>query len=59
MRLTENKSELGASGGVRPRTFTLKGREFSEEQVASVGNHFFQTLAKMASRLKQVLAKLK
>jgi hypothetical protein len=25
----------------------------------SVGNHFFQTLAKMARRLKQVLAKLK
>ena len=25
----------------------------------SVGNHFFQTLAKMASELKQVLAKMK
>jgi hypothetical protein len=25
----------------------------------SVGNHFFQTLAKMASGLKQVLAKMK
>jgi hypothetical protein len=28
-------------------------------QQCSVGNHFFQTLAKMASGLKQVLAKMK
>ena len=34
-------------------------REKSSRPVFTVGNHFFQTLAKMASGLKQVLAKMK
>jgi hypothetical protein len=31
----------------------------NEQHKPSVGNHFFQTLSKMASGLKQVLAKMK
>jgi hypothetical protein len=46
------QSELGASGGVRPRMFTLKGREFSEEQVAKC----FYSVKKLSSNMIQMLA---
>lgn len=46
------QSELGASGGVRPRTFTLKGREFSEEQVAKC----FYSVKKLSTNMIQMLA---
>jgi hypothetical protein len=46
------QSELGASGGVRPRTFTLKGREFSEEQVAKC----FYSVKKLSTNMNQMLA---
>ena len=46
------QSELGASGGVRPRSLTLKGRESSEEQVARC----FYSVKKLSTNMIQMLA---
>jgi hypothetical protein len=39
--------------------FTSKNNYHKKIGTHSVGNHFFQTLAKMANGLKQVLTKMK
>jgi len=46
------QSEFGAAGRARPRTLTLKGNEFSEEQVAKC----FYSVKKLGTNMIQMLA---